>query len=166
MPYLTFMPVYAEEVMGLDARGLGILVGAPSVGSLISALVLASLGDFRGKGRILLVAGMVLGLTLVWFASTQIFFVALLVLALVGAASNVCMVVNQALLQMNCESAFRGRVMSMYMLTFGLTQLGTMPAGSLADALGVSLVLGMGGGLFALVALSVYIFVPMVRHLE
>ncbi len=96
----------------------------------------------------------------------QSFFAALVVLALVGAASNVCMVVNQALLQMSCEPAFRGRVMSMYMLTFGLTQLGTMPFGAIADALGVSLVLGLGGGLFALVALSVYIFVPMVRRLE
>jgi MFS family permease len=166
MPYRTFMPVYAEEVMGLDARGLGILVGAPSVGSLISALVMASLGDFKGKGRILLVAGIALGLLVVGFATTQSFFLALAVLALVGAASNVCMVVNQALLQMSCESAFRGRVMSMYMMVFGLTQFGTMPFGALADAVGVSLVLGLGGGLFALVALSVFVFVPMIRRLE
>jgi len=166
MPYRTFMPVYAEEVMGLDARSLGILVSAPSVGSLLSALVLASMGDFKGKGRILLVGGIVLGLTLVLFASTQSFWMALLVLALVGAAGNVCMVVNQALLQMNSETAFRGRVMSMYMLTFGLTQLGTMPLGAIADALGVPWVLGLGGGLFALVVLSVFVFVPMVRRLE
>ena len=56
--------------------------------------------------------------------------------------------------------------MSMYMLTFGLTQLGTMPFGAIADALGVSWVLGLGGGLFALVALSVFFFVPMVRRLQ
>jgi MFS family permease len=166
MPYTTFMPVYAEEVMGLDARGLGFLVSAPSVGSLASALVLASMGNFRGKGRILLVGGIVLGIMLVLFAGMQSFAMALVVLVLVGAASNVCMVVNQALLQMTCETAFRGRVMSMYMLTFGLTQLGTMPFGAVADAIGVSWVLGLGGGLFALAVLSVYAFVPMVRRLE
>jgi MFS family permease len=166
MPYRTFMPVYAEEVMNLDARGLGILVGAPGVGSLISALVLASLGDFRRKGRILLTAGIALGLLLIWFSRSNAFLLALGVLALVGAAGNVCMVVNQALLQMSCEAAFRGRVMSMYMMAFGLTQLGTMPLGALADALGVPAVLGLGGGLFALVAASVFLFVPMVRRLE
>jgi hypothetical protein len=113
-----------------------------------------------------LLGGIVLGLTLVGFASTQSFWIALVVLVLVGAAGNVCMVVNQALIQMNCETAFRGRVMSMYMLTFGLTQLGAMPFGAIADAVGVSWVLGMGGGLFALVALSVFLFAPMVRRLE
>jgi MFS family permease len=92
MPYTTFMPVYAEDVVGLDARGLGILVGAPSVGSLISALVLASMGDFKGKGRLTLVAGVVLGLALVGFAGTRSFGMALAVLTVVGAASNVCMV--------------------------------------------------------------------------
>ena len=39
--------------MQLDASGLGILVAAPGVGSLISSLVMASMGDFQGKGKVL-----------------------------------------------------------------------------------------------------------------
>ena len=165
MPYRTFMPKYARDVMGLDASGLGILLAAPGIGSLISAFVLASLGDFRSKGKLLLVSGLVMGLALVGFASTQSFVLALVLLGIVGAASNVCMVTNRTLIQLNCEDQFLGRAMSMYLMTFGLTRLGTIPAGGIADNVGVSLVILVQGALFALVALLVLLR-PGIRRLE
>jgi MFS family permease len=165
MPYTTFMPKYAQDVMGLDASGLGILTAAPGTGSLISSFVLASLGDFRSKGKLLLVSGLVMGLALVGFASTQSFVLALALLAIVGAASNVCMVTNQTLIQVNCDDQFLGRAMSMYMMTFGLTRLGTIPAGGIADNVGVSLVILVQGVLFSLIALLVLLR-PGIRRLE
>jgi MFS family permease len=166
MPYRTMMPKYANDVMQLDASGLGVLLSAPGLGSLISSLVMASLGDFRGKGKILLISGVVMGLALVGFGNTQSFGLVLVLLAVVGATSNVCMVTNRALLQMNCEPAYLGRVMSAYMMMFGLTQLGTMPAGAVADALGVPLVITVQGALFALTFLLVWVMGRKVRALE
>jgi MFS family permease len=151
MPYRTMMPKYAQDVMGLDASGLGILTSAPGVGSLISSLVMASLGDFKGKGKLLLISGVVMGVALVGFGNVQSFSLVLVLLAIVGATSNVCMVTNRTLLQLNCEPAYLGRLMSAYMMMFGLTQLGTMPAGAVADALGVPLVITVQGALFALI---------------
>jgi predicted MFS family arabinose efflux permease len=152
MPYRTFMPKYASDVMGLDAAGLGILTAAPGTGSLISSIILASLGNFRSKGKLLLVSALVMGLALVGFASTQSFWLALLLLAVVGAAGNVCMVTNRTLIQVNCEDQYLGRAMSMYMMTFGLTRLGTIPMGAIADEVGVSLVILAQSGLFVLVS--------------
>lgn len=166
MPYRTFMPKYAQDVMGLDAKGLGILMAAPGAGSLASSLVLASLGDFRGKGRLLLTAGVIMGLALVLFANTQLFVPVLLLLGIVGATGNICMVTNQALIQANCDAPFLGRVMSAYMLMFGLTQLGTIPTGALADRLGVPLIIALQGGLFALVFVLVLFLLPRLRRLE
>ena len=166
MPYRTMMPKYAQDVMGLDASGLGILVSAPGVGSLISSLVMASLGDFKGKGRLLVIAGIVMGAALVGFGNTQSFALVLVLLAIVGAASNVCMVTNRTLLQLNCEAPYLGRVMSAYMMMFGLTQLGTMPAGAVADALGVPLVITVQGALFALVFVLVWLTGRRIRSLE
>ena len=140
MPYTTFMPKYAQDVMGLDATGLGILTAAPGVGSLISSLTLASLGNYRGKGKLLLGGGIVMGTALVLFANTQRFALVMFLLAIVGAAGNVCMVTNQALIQINCVDRFLGRVMSMYMMAFGLTRLGSIPSGALVDRFGVSAV--------------------------
>ena len=87
--YSTLMPVYASEVMHLGARGLGLLSAAPGVGSLVGSLALASLGDFRGKGKVMLISGGVMGLALVGFSNARHFAVAFLFLLLVGLRAAV-----------------------------------------------------------------------------
>jgi MFS family permease len=164
-PYRTLMPKYAQDVMHLDASGLGILVAAPGVGSLISSLVVASMGDFQGKGKLLLGSAVVLGLALVLFSNTQVFLLVLFLLALVGATSNICMVTNRTLLQANCEGPYLGRVMSAYMLMFGLTQLGTIPIGALADDFGVPQVIAVLGGLLVVAIILVWVMQPRIRKL-
>ncbi len=166
MPYRTLMPKYAQDVMNLDASGLGILVAAPGVGSLIAALVMASLGDFRGKGKLMLGSAVVLGVALVLFANTQLFALVLVLLAVVGAASNICMVTNRTLLQENCDGPYLGRIMSAYMMMFGLTQLGTIPVGALADRFGVPSVLAVLSTLFVLVIVLVWVTQPRIRKLR
>lgn len=166
MPYRTLMPKYAQDIMNLDASGLGILVAAPGVGSLISALVLASLGDFKGKGRLMLASGVVLGVALVLFANTQVFALVLILLAIVGAAGSVCMVTNRTLLQENCDGPYLGRVMSAYMMMFGLTQLGTIPVGALADRFGVPAILAVLGALYVLAIVLVWVMQPRIRKLR
>ncbi len=166
MSYRTFMPKYAQDVMGMDASGLGILMAAPGVGGLISSLVMASLGDFRGKGRLLVAAGAIMGLSLLVFANIPHLAPALVLLGLIGAASNACMVTNNCLLQVHSEERLRGRVMSVYMMTWGLMPLGTIPAGALADRMGVPLVISLQGALLALAYLGVGALWPRVRRLE
>jgi predicted MFS family arabinose efflux permease len=165
MPYRTLMPKYAQDVMQLDASGLGILVAAPGFGSLISSLIMASLGDYQGKGKLLLSSGVALGVAIVLFANTQVFALVLLLLAIVGATSNICMVTNRTLLQVNSEAAYLGRVMSAYMMMFGLTQLGTIPVGALADRFGVPGVLSVLGTLFVLAIILVWVMQPRIRKL-
>jgi MFS family permease len=166
MSYRTFMPKYAQDVMGMDASGLGILMAAPGVGGLVSSLAMASMGDFRGKGRLLLASGAIMGVALVLFAGLPHLAFVLLFLGLVGAASNAYMVVNSCLLQVNSEEHLRGRVMSVYMMTWGLMPLGTLPAGAIADRIGVPLVLGLEGVLLATVFVGASLLSPRVRKLE
>jgi MFS family permease len=166
MGYRTFMPKYAQDVMGLDASGLGWLMAAPGVGGLISSLTTASLGDFRGKGRLLWVAGMIFGGVLILFANIPYLVPVLLLLALVGAASNACMVSTNCLLQVHAGERMRARVMSVYMMTWGLMPLGTLPAGALADRTGVPLVVTLQGALLAVVFVGVGLLWPRLRRLE
>jgi MFS family permease len=166
MPYRTLMPKYAQDVMHLDASGLGILVAAPGAGSLISALAMASLGEFKAKGKLMLGSGVILGISLVLFANTEVFLLVLVLLALVGATSNICMVTNRTLLQENCDAPYLGRLMSAYMMMFGLTQLGTIPVGALADRFGVPSVLAVLGTLFVLAILFLWVKQPTIKTLE
>jgi MFS family permease len=166
MSYRTFMPKYAQDVMGMDASGLGILMAAPGVGGLISSLVTASLGNFQGKGRLLMISGVLFGLFLVLFGNVPYLAPVLLLLVAIGAAGNACMVSTNCLLQTHAEERMRGRVMSVYMMTWGLMPLGTLPAGALADRTGVPLVVTLQGALLAAVFVLVGIFWPRLRRLE
>jgi len=148
--YRTLMPVFADEVLSLDARGLGILSAAPGVGSMVASLVLAGLPATTKKGPILLLSGIVLGVAFIAYVNMPHLVPALVFLALVGAARNAGMVTNQTLLQVNAEGRYRGRTMAMYMLVFGLMPLGTIPAGAMADAYGVPLAMTVQG-VFAIV---------------
>jgi hypothetical protein len=76
------------------------------------------------------------------------------------------MVANNCLLQVNSEEHLRGRVMSVYMMTWGLMPLGTLPAGAIADRIGVPLVLGLEGVLLATVFVGASLLSPRVRKLE
>jgi len=166
MPYRTFMPKFAKEVMGMEAAGLGLLMAAPGLGWSISSLAVASLGDFRSKGKLLLAAGLVAGASLFLFASAHHLPLVLFFLVLVGATGSICMVANNTLLQINSADRFRGRVMSVYMMMWGLSPLGTLPAGAVVDRMGVPFVVALQGVLLALIFLAVALLRPEARQLE
>ena len=166
LSYAAFMPKYASEVLHLDASGLGVLVGMPGVGGMISALVLAPLGNFRRKGKLLLVAGMILGVALCLFAQVRWLPAVLVFLALAGAMGNLCMVAVETLFQSVPAEEFRGRMMSVYMMSWGLSPLGTIASGALADQIGVPAVVTMQGALLTLIYLAFALRRPQVRALE
>jgi hypothetical protein len=133
--------------MGLGAAGLGLLVAAPQMGSLLSSLVVAALGRFEAKGKLLLLAGMALGVSLLLFGNVRLLGWALVFLALAGAMNNVCLVTTQALLQTNADDRFMGRVMSLQIMVSGLAPLGTLPASAIADRVGVPIAVSALGAL-------------------
>ncbi|MBC7236665.1 MAG: MFS transporter [Chloroflexi bacterium] len=145
MPYRTLMPAFARNNMGLDARGLGLLMASPGLGGLLSSLFLCSQGNPPEKGRILLGSGIGMGLALLIFPQVRLLGLTLVFLALSGALNNVAMVMNSTLLQAHADAVYRGRVLSVYMMLWGLTPLGTLPAGFLADKVGVPPVIAAQG---------------------
>jgi len=164
-PYRTLMPKYAKEMMGFDAAGLGLLTAAPQMGSLLSSLGMASLGRFRAKGKLLLVAGTLLGGSLLLFANARALGWVLLALVLAGAMSNIGQVTTQTLLQVNSEDQFLGRVTSLQIMMSGLAPLGMLPASALADRGGVPIAVSILGTL--LVVIFVGMALPQrVRELE
>jgi MFS family permease len=164
--YRTLMPVFASDVLHLGARGLGLLSAAPGFGSLFGSLALASVGDFRGKGKVMLISGGVMGLALVGFSNARHFAPAFLFLLLVEAARRGLIITSQTLVQANCEDAYRGRIMAMYMMTIGFMPLGTVPAGAMADAWGVPITLTLQGGLMAAFFAALWLARSRVRAMD
>lgn len=165
MPYQMLMPIFAVDVFGVGASGLGYLMAAVGVGALVGSIFVASLGDFKHKGIILLVASMLFGVFLILFANSGYFYLSLFFLLGVGAANSSLMAVNNTLLQINVEDRMRGRVMSMYMTTIGLFPLAVLPASAIAESVGAPFAVTAGGVIIVLFILAMVLLRPTLRKL-
>lgn len=154
--YVILMPVFVNHVLAAGVRGLGILMSSTGLGALIGALILARLGDFKYKGRLLIGSAFLFSLSLIIFSLSKNYALAVFSLILVGCTSVIPIALINTLLQINVPDEFRGRVMSLFMITFaGIMPFGNLISGGLAQALGVSAALFFCGltclALFALI---------------
>lgn len=152
----ALLPIFAEEILQVGARGLGALAAAPAVGSVMAALVVARLGTLRRQGRIVIISIAVYGVATVAFGLSKVFWFSLLMLAIVGAADTVSTVIRQTIRQLLTPNNLRGRMTSINMIFFmGGPQLGEMEAGVMARLIGAPLSVVTGGvGCLIAVALT------------
>jgi MFS family permease len=142
----ALLPIFAQEILQVGARGLGALAAAPAVGSVIAALVVARLGTLRRQGRIVIISIAVYGAATVAFGLSKAFWFSLLMLGLVGAADTVSTVIRQTIRQLMTPNSLRGRMTSINMIFFmGGPQLGEMEAGVMARLIGAPLSVVTGG---------------------
>lgn len=136
-PYVHMMPAYAKEILGTGERGLGILMGSIGAGAVVGGIVIAASTHLRRKGVVLLAALLGNGALLIVLGLTESFPIAMIVLALTGLCTATALAMNQTILQLLVDDQYRGRVMSLFFMGFGLQPLGVLPAGALADRFGV-----------------------------
>jgi len=126
-PYLTFVPIFARDIFGLGASGLAWMMGTAGAGAFLGALVLAYLGDFKGKGWTVIGGAFAFGVCLIGFSLSTHLVVSIVFLFGVGFSIVTSVAVVNTLLQKLVTDQMRGRVMSMFILSF----IGTMPIGNL-----------------------------------
>jgi len=166
MPYQMLMPVFARTIFEAGETGLGLLMSASGVGALIGSMITATMGDYRRKGLLMLISGGGFGAFLVPFAMAGSLMPAATYLLAVGASSSIFMSLNNTLLMSNTPEDLMGRVMSIFMMTFGLMPLGTVPAGILAEIIGAPLTVAAGGTLLIAFLLMAGLSQPFIRKLE
>lgn len=166
LPYMFLMPVFADKVLGQSEVGYGLLMAMAGVGALVASLTIASLGDFKQKGKLLLAMALMFGITLALFGISHSFPLSLAILVGVGAGGTGYMAINNTLLQSNVPLRILGRVMSIWMITFALMPMGTLPIGAVAQALGPTVAVTGGAIIIVLFILGMIIFVPFLRRLE
>ena len=174
LPYLTFLPIFARDVLGQDASGLAYLMAATGAGAVVSALLLAFFGDFRGRGRLLLGGTLFFGVMVIVFALSHSFTRSFICLMFVGGAMVSITATVNTLLQTLVLDEMRGRVMSFYALTFfGFAPIGSLLVGSAADLIGprfgyhgTQLALAASGAVIIIFVIYILIAKPRVRELE
>jgi MFS family permease len=164
-PYQQMLPLFAEEVLAVGPTGLGLLTAAVGIGALVTALVLASLGDIRLKGRPLAGALIMYGVTIALFALSPWFGASLLALAAAGTSWAIASALCQTLLQTTSKPEYVGRIMSVYALTWGFQPVGNLIIGSAAGVIGAPIALAAGGVLSTLLVVALLVRLPRLRAL-
>jgi MFS family permease len=155
MPYQTLLPVFTDRVFDTGAAGLGILSAASGVGALVGSLTVATFSGVKRRDLLQLGFGVLFGLSLIGFAATPIFVAAIGWIFLVGMAGNAYMALNSTMIMATTERAYHGRVMSVYMMTWSLMPLSTLPLGKVVDGVGVQATTAAAGLVVALFVAAV-----------
>ena len=184
MPYNTLMPVFADNVLRDSAQPvtqficsrivcttpealpLGLLLTAIGIGAVSGALLVASLPDKARRGSMLTIGNLGFPLVLLLFAASRSFVLSLLTLFAAGISFVWQNSLANTLLQLVTPDQVRGRVMSLYSLTFqGMMRVGGLQAGLTADWIGAPLAVSIGAAVSLTYGLFVAIRFPKVRRM-
>jgi MFS family permease len=144
----VMLPIFALRVLHLSAAQMGFLFSALGVGTILGGLAVASLGDFRYKGRLFLAAVLIWSAALGAFAASTAVWLSVAALLVLGAAQNAAGATAVTLMQTRVPAQMRGRIMSLNtLLVMGVRPLGDFPAGALIGAMGGPLTAGVSAAL-------------------
>jgi MFS family permease len=166
LPYGNLMPDFAKKVFDVGEMGYGFLLSAPALGALVVSLLVASLGDFKRKGAAVMTLAFFFGVSLILFAVSGNYYLALVFLVAVGGVSAGYFALNNTLMQIIVPPTMLGRVMGVYVITLSFMSLGTLPLSYVADAKDASLAIGIGGAIIALFAVVIMLIIPKVRKVQ
>jgi predicted MFS family arabinose efflux permease len=145
---------------------LALMMGTAGCGALIGALLVAYLGDFRRKGWAVLGGAIMFGVCIMGFALSSHLIMSLLFLFGLGFALVLSVALTNTLLQKLVTDEMRGRVMSMFILSFmGTMPVGSILAGAASNRFGPQYTLAVGGFIVMMMGAGLLIFKKRLREL-
>ena len=163
--HFVMLPGFAKEVLDAGPGQLGLLTSVSGVGAVIGSLVVASLPG-RRRGVLMLGSSVLLGVALVAFAASTSFWLSLAIILVVGLGQAGYLGLMNVLVQVLAGSTYRGRVMSIYMMEFNITQLLLFGMGILASIYGPRATFAAAGIALVLLALALLARSPTLRRIE
>jgi MFS family permease len=136
----SLLPIYAKDILGTGADGLGLLRAAMPIGAVMCALILTHRPPLQKAGRSMLRSVAVFGMATIVFGFTKWYWLSFLMLFICGAVDNVSVVVRQTLVQLLTPDEKRGRVSAVNSLFIGTSnELGGFESGFVAHLFGPAL---------------------------
>jgi MFS family permease len=152
-PFLTFLPLFAQNVFHGDVTLYTKLLACASAGAVTGALFVAWRGRFPHMGRAALLMQLAYAILILLFAITRVLWLNAVILFLAGICMVTVTAMLMSLIQLNAPNEMRGRVMSIYMVAFrGGMPLGSLFGGWVASLMSAPAVLMINGTLLSLVA--------------
>lgn len=149
IPFQTLMPLFALRVHEAGPTGLGLLNAMAGVGALAGSLAVAYFSASSRIRQAQVLLGIAFGLTLVLFALSPWFPLAVVAMFAVGVTSNSYLALNNTQMLTNSEPAMHGRLSAAYNMIWGTMPLASLPISMAADVAGAPLTLAAAGALTA-----------------
>jgi hypothetical protein len=168
----SLLPIFADQVLKVGAKGYGILAAAPAIGALAGALYLSVRPLPARQGRIFLWAVVAYGASTIVFGLSRTFWLTLIALAGTGLADAISTVIRQTIRQFITPDRLRGRMTSINMIFFmGGPQLGELEAGLVASlfastVVGVTVSVVSGGIATVLITAGIAAAAPFLRRYD
>jgi len=157
--------VQIERVFNMRVEALGLLLSMIGVGSLFGSLVIAGLSKNNHRGWVLLGTSLLSGIAILLAAATTSYAVALVIMVVLGVGDSGRRALNASLIMEETDPEYRGRVMGVYMVNFGLIPLGAIPLGFIAQWFDVRLSFAVAGGALVAAALGYTVLTSRIRRL-
>ncbi len=163
----ALLPVFQKDILHIDEVGLGLLRVAPSVGSLLAAIIIANRPPFQRAGRTLIIAVIGFGIATIVFGLSRSFVISLAMLITLGALDGISVVIRGSLVLLRTPDEMRGRISAVNSIFIGTSnELGSFESGTTASLFGpVASVVGGGIGTI-LVVIGVALLWPELRQLR
>ena len=159
MSFEAIFPAMSINVLNADREGVSYLMMAVGAGGLCSSIIVAGVRGEGMRGRVLLVAGLVSGLSMLGLASAGSLQIALLAAAGMGASQAAFMALLSAMVQTLAPEEMRGRISGLNQVNLGGTMaIFNLVNGFAVEFIGVQtvlLVLGLGFAGIIVVSMSV-----------
>ena len=166
MPVIWLLPAYVKHELLGGASDLGILMGAFGLGAVAGSVAAVAAANVSRKAALMIVAALLHGLFLATLALTRSMAVGALVLALAGAFQAIQIATKLTLIQLITPRHLRGRMISMLMITWGLSPLGLLPLSAVAESISTPVAIGAGGVLSMATVVAVLAWAPELWRLR
>jgi MFS family permease len=167
LSYSAVLPAFVDQSLHSGAQGYGAVNAATGLGAVAAALFVASNSQLPHRGRWMAVANFFFCGVLFFFALNHSYPAALLLGLGLGVGFMLTFTFINTLLQTRVVDEMRGRVMSLYTLTFfGIAPFGNLAIGALSQAWGLNFILTLSALVSAVLALMVFLFIPRLLALD
>ena len=158
MPMIFILPIFVKQDLKAGSEELGLVLAAQGIGAVIGSVAVVAHAGSRRKGPIVMLSAAAFGVAIIALGLTRSPLAAGIVMAFAGLFSAIYMANNQTMIQLLAPNRLRGRVMSIWMLGWGLTPLGLMPISIVAENFGMPTAMVLGGSLSVAVVLFIMVW--------
>jgi MFS family permease len=141
-PFRFMLPIFVKDIYLKGPEAMGLLTTLMGLGSVIASIIIAGI-ESNKRGLIWIIGGFLTGGCLLILSISDSYTISLIVMIFLGVADSIRRTLSMSIMMEKTRPDLRGRVMSIYMLNWGLIPLGALPAGILADIIGAQSTIGI-----------------------